>query len=123
MKDGLTSAFPAPPIPPSEAIIHISTSEMLLEEARQQGIELAHDLDNLRAGCSCAYRVVSPQRASLLIYTRDYRWYMLMLVGPAGAEVGRETFDVVLEWLRRGQAPKHRRFVTEYAMPLAPFRA
>jgi hypothetical protein len=50
-----------------------------------------------------------------VITTRDQRWYMSMLVGSDGEPVSAGTFDAVLEWLRRGQSPRHRHFVATHA--------
>ena len=87
---------------------------MLAQEAQEQRV-VFDDVGDHEKGCHCAYRVIAPARATLVITTRDQRWYMSMLVGSDGEPVSAGTFDAVLEWLRRGQSPRHRHFVATHA--------
>ncbi len=95
--------FPDPPVPGTDAIIPITSIEMLHDEGRTQdncvasyGLRIAHR-------CLFVYRVVSPTRATLSIVKRAGQWRIDQLEAWGNTAAPRETHRAVQAWLARAQ--------------------
>ena len=68
-----------------------------------QANPVIEDLTPFVKGRTCAYRVLSPQRATLFLARAGKRWVIYECVGRGNSVVGFETLKTVAAWLASSQ--------------------
>ncbi len=91
--------FPPAPLPGIEDIQPIKTTSALLEEARDMNHCVFSYLDRVAEGDAYLYRVMNPERATLLIGYRGTAWHMEEIAGIANRKISSETESRVESWL------------------------
>ena len=95
--------FPSTPLPGIDAIRPINTGGALVEEARSMGHCVLRYAERVAEGKSYLYRVLNPERATLLIAYRITDWCIEELAGVRNQAVSPATKEVVESWLRTTQ--------------------
>ncbi len=98
-------SFPPAPFPGRDEIQPIDSTSMLVEEARTMNHCVFSYLERVGEGDSYLYRVMNPERATLLIVCRGTRWHLEELAGIANRKVSDETATLVETWLETCQTP------------------
>ena len=96
--------FPAVPLPGINEIQPIDSAAALVEEARAMDHCVLSYAWRVAEGDTYLYRVMNPERATLLIGYRGTAWRMEELAGVRNQPVSSATEDLVESWLRRAQA-------------------
>jgi len=92
--------FPKPPVPGTDTIIPLMTSEELVKEGREQRNCVRLYARLVAAGEICIYRVLAPERATLsIVPAGDGSWRRRELRAAANADVSDETRATVDQWL------------------------
>lgn len=94
--------FPAPPLPGTRSIVPIAHLAMLLDEGDEMRHCIARYEEHLLSGRLVAYRVLGPERATLLIDVASLE--ILELSGRRNAAIGDEARGMILDWLDREAA-------------------
>jgi hypothetical protein len=102
--DRETPKFPDSPIAGTDAILPITHSAMLQEEGAQMGHCIADYEDVILARRFAAYRLVAPERATLLLDVDDLA--ILELRGVGNADVGEETRRAIEAWIADASAAR-----------------
>lgn len=92
--------FPEPPLPDTAAIRAIRTPEEALNEGDSQDNCAGVLLCALAGGRAFMYRVLAPERATLLICKSRGRWVIDEIEAAENEPVSPETSAAVEEWLR-----------------------
>jgi hypothetical protein len=97
--------FPAPPFSGTEFIVPLADEGELADEGWIQHNCVASYRGFVWGGKACIYRVLKPERATLLIVRSrsDGMWRRRELKGLANAAVKRETENAVDAWLAEQQ--------------------
>ncbi len=102
---GADIPFPAVPIPGVEDIQPIASAAALVDEARAMKHCVLSYAERVAAGDRYLYRVMHPERATVLIGYRGTTWHLDELSGFDNQPVSSATEELVELWLRRAQAP------------------
>lgn len=97
--------FPPIPLPGLDEIQPIDCVAALVEEARAMDHCVLSYAWRVAEGDTYLYRVMNPERATLLIGYRGTAWHMEELAGVRNQPVSSATEDLVESWLRRSQVP------------------
>ena len=97
--------FPEAPLPGIDDIQPINSAAALVEEARAMEHCVLDYAGGVAEGDTYLYRVMNPERATLLIDCRGTVWRMKELAGVRNEPVSSETEDLVESWLRHAQQP------------------
>lgn len=93
--------FPPPPLPETETIRAIRST---LELSRE-GLEMHHCIgtyaEDVLAGRAYVYRLLAPERATLLVEKRGRHWGLGDIRKAANLRVREETYCEIESWLRR----------------------
>lgn len=95
--------LPSAPLPGIDAIRPINSGSTLVEEARSMGHCVLSYAERVAEGKCYLYRVLNPDRATLLIAYRITGWRIEELVGVRNQSVSPATKEVVESWLRTTQ--------------------
>ncbi len=96
--------FPSAPLPGIDAIRPINSGSTLVEEARSMGHCVLSYAKRVAEGKCYLYRVLNPDRATLLIAYHITNWRIEELAGVRNQSVSPATKEVVESWLRTTQA-------------------
>ena len=91
--------FPPAPLPGIDDIQPIRTTSALFEEACDMNHCVFSYLDRVAEGDAYLYRVMNPERATLLIGYRGTTWHMEEIAGIANRKISSETESMVESWL------------------------
>jgi hypothetical protein len=97
--------LPDAPVPGTEAILPITSREMLAEEGRCQHNCVGSYASRVAIGRMAIYRVLEPERATLSLAQRAGRWHIDQLKGPCNRPVGEHTRSAVRAWLAASLNP------------------
>ena len=97
--------FPPVPLPGLDEIQPINSAAALVEEARAMDHCVLSYAWRVAEGDTYLYRVMNPERATLLIGYRGTAWRMEELAGVRNQPVSSATEDLIESWLRRAQQP------------------
>ncbi|MGI8435686.1 MAG: PcfJ domain-containing protein [Chthoniobacterales bacterium] len=103
--------FPPVPIPGIEEIQPIDSAAALVAEARAMGHCVLSYAEQVAEGDAYLYRVMNPQRATLLVGFCGAGWHLKELAGVRNQPVSRETENLVESWLRSARHQQSRQFV------------
>lgn len=98
--------LPAPPIPGTATIIPLHNSKQVLLEATEQRNCLTNYLRSMNKGYCYAYKVLQPERATLLITKVEDRWIAEELRLFANAKPSPYTVSAVHDWLENARSTK-----------------
>lgn len=105
---GADIPFPPVPLPGIEDIEPIDSAAALVEEARSMKHCVLSYAERVAAGDRYLYRVMHPERATVLIGYRGATWHLDEVAGFDNQPVSSATEEQVDSWLRHAQAP-HRK--------------
>jgi len=94
--------FSTPPIPETDSIRAISNARELLEEGEGMRHCIYSHAKDILIGDAYVYRVMHPERATLMIkhaIRPRYRWMVGELRGKDNSEVGNETQSMIDGWI------------------------
>lgn len=94
--------FPPPPLPGTEEIVPLLSPDALLAEGREQANCVASYARRVARGGQFIYRVLAPERATLLVVRGRDGWEMGQLAGPRNKPVTAATRHAIERWLARG---------------------
>lgn len=97
--------FPAVPLPGIDEIQPIDSAPALVEEARVMGHCVLSYAGRVAEGDTYLYRVMNPERATVLIGYSSTAWHLQELAGVHNQPVSSATEELVESWLRRAQSP------------------
>ncbi len=100
--------FPDPPLPDTPEIRALRTPTDVKEEGDHQNNCVIGLLTVLAAGDAFLYRVLRPERATLLIKKRHGRWQIDEISAAGNVPVTAETKALVEDWLRLQDAARGR---------------
>lgn len=98
--------FPDPPVPGTDAIVPITSIEMLNEEGRTQRNCVGSYDTRIKHKRVFIYRVVSPTRATLSIVKRAGTWKIDQLEAMGNKDAPRQTYRAVQAWLDAAQGAR-----------------
>lgn len=102
---GADIPFPGVPLPGIADIQPIDSAAALVEEARAMNHCALTYAERVAAGDRYLYRVMHPERATVLIGYRGTTWHLQELAGVQNQPVSSATEELVESWLRSAQAP------------------
>ena len=91
--------FPPPPLPGTDDIVPLLSPEALLAEGREQANCVASYGCRVARGGQFIYRVLAPERATLLVVRGRDGWQVGELAGPGNEPVAAVTRRAVERWL------------------------
>ncbi len=91
--------FPPPPLPGTTDIVPLVSPEALLAEGREQANCVASYGRRVARGGQFIYRVLAPERATLLVVRGRDGWQVGELAGPGNKPVTSVTRQVIERWL------------------------
>ena len=92
-----------PPVPGNADIVPLTGYDMLLEEGRLQHNCAASYCEEVAAGRSFLYRVLSPERCTLELALRKGKWEVVQLLAACNRPPQEETKIAVAKWLKEFQ--------------------
>ncbi|MGC3990167.1 MAG: hypothetical protein QM796_10895 [Chthoniobacteraceae bacterium] len=95
--------LPLPPIPGTKTIIPLSTIESLEEEGQLQRHCVANYECLVEYGEFYCYRVLKPERVTLVIIYSEGRWFIHELLGAGNSQVSERTVKAITRWLNTSQ--------------------
>lgn len=96
--------FPSPPIPGTDSIVPITSAADLKLEGKEMGHCIASYATSIKKGAAYAYRVLAPERATLLLSRgADGRWQRSEFRRRFNARPGKIAASLVTEWLLMNQ--------------------
>jgi hypothetical protein len=95
-----TRAFPPPPIPSTETIVHVGTLDALLAEGQEMHHCVVAYASACFAGTSAIFKVLAPERSTLELRAADGRWAIAQLVLAHNQAVSPSTLVAVRAWAR-----------------------
>lgn len=102
---GADIPFPPVPLPGIDDIEPIDSAAALVEEARSMKHCVLSYAERVAAGDRYLYRVMHPERATVLIGYRGTTWHLDEVAGFDNQPVSSATEEQVDSWLRHAQAP------------------
>jgi hypothetical protein len=104
-RDGVSAwgnvQFPPPPLPGTDEIVPLLSPDALLAEGREQGNCVASYARRVARGGQFIYRVLAPERATLLVVWGQDGWKLGQLAGPRNKPVTAVTRHAIERWLAR----------------------
>ena len=97
-------SFPPAPLPGIEDIQPISSTSALAEEAREMNHCAFGYLDRVAEGDVYLYRVMHPERATVLIGHKANNWHLEEISGISNRSISNETESMVESWLTSCQS-------------------
>ena len=95
--------FPPPPLPGTELVVPITTSDALVAEGRT----LHHCIGSFAARVTCGqvyvYQLLAPERATVAIVRRAERWELLEMRGDKNVIPAEPAQRAVQAWLEGAQ--------------------
>ena len=91
--------FPPPPLPGTAEIVPLVSPEALLAEGREQANCVASYGCRVARGGQFIYRVLAPERATLLVVRGRDGWRVGELAGPGNQPVTSVTRHAIEQWL------------------------
>jgi hypothetical protein len=91
--------FPGPPLPGTEQIVPLCEPRALLDEGRTMHHCAASYAPDVAAGGAYFYRVLAPERATLLLRREGSQWGVGEISGPCNQRVSAETLCRIGDWL------------------------
>lgn len=101
--------FPAPPIPGNTEIQPIRSVEELNREGREVGHCIGSQYASMAHGESYAYRILYPERATVLLTRHQGRWWVQEARGLQDKSVSRTTAMAIHAWLSQARLESDRR--------------
>ena len=103
--------FPPPPLPGNKSVVPLDSPAMVLEEGKMQHYCVAPYMDKISVGRNYFYRVLAPERATLLLVCSGGIWFIERISAACNKSVSSETKRAAIEWLLEGQRTLNRRGV------------
>lgn len=91
--------FPSPPVQGNATIVPLHDPMLVIEEGRQMRHCISMHIPAIAAGDVYAYRLLQPERATLLLGQTSLEWHLREIEGPYNRPVREDTIRIVVEWL------------------------
>ncbi len=91
--------FPPPPLPGTELVVPITTSDALVEEGRTMRHCIGSFASRVARGQVYVYQLLAPERATVAIALREGRWDVLDVRGHANVLASEPALRAVHSWL------------------------
>jgi len=91
--------FPSPPVNGTATIVPLHDPKLVIEEGRQMRHCISMHISAIAAGDFYAYRLLQPERATLLLGITKRGWSLSEIQGYCNSPVREDTIRCVGEWL------------------------
>lgn len=102
-ESGDLRSFGPPPLPGTDDLVPLDDERKLVEEGQQMKHCIASYASDVETGDAYVYRLLRPQRATVLLRRDDGDWCVAEALGPRNRQISTEAWEVLERWMDQAE--------------------